>query len=183
MTACLCFQTARLSACREEEIFVTFCIDPLSSVQGWGAGLGAASFWEEIVPSLLMCAEASAEDWCSSPLKWQMELWCRLIAAQCSSSCGSEELEGEKDFNAALRNQCAVWLALQSRQQKKTTKRKLKLQAAFRGLSLLCSAVARLCLPLMLLPHHKLHNKLSAAGLSELEDVMRHTSNCFSLHC
>lgn len=96
-----------------------------------------------------------------------MELWCRLIAAQCSSSCNSEELEGEKDFNAALRNQCAVWLALQSRQQKNNQKNKLKLQAAFRVLSLLRSAVARLCLPLMLLPHHKHPNKLSAAGLYE----------------
>lgn len=137
MTACLCFQAARLSACREEEIFLTFYIDPLSSLRAAGVGVlqgghKAGSFGEEIVPSLLMCAEASAEDWCSSPLKWQMELWCRLIAAQCSSSCNSEELEGEKDFNAALRNQCAVWPALQSRQQK-NNKKKIKAASSIQG--------------------------------------------------
>lgn len=69
----------------------------------------AESFQGEIVPSVLICAEASAQDWCRSLLKWRMELCCcRRRTAQ--QRRPEKEKRLKRDFNAAFRNQCGVWL-------------------------------------------------------------------------
>lgn len=94
------------AVCSRNEIFLAFCSHPLSSL--WENSI---SPFGEIVPLVIILAETSTEDWCSS---FWCSKWCCAVFSLCYNTTQhrTESVEGMKSvFTAGLRNQCTIVLS------------------------------------------------------------------------